>query len=155
MRCPMIIAVEQSVTGEQALPDVDSITSSTAGPGCFLLRKGEHSALAYQLGRVAAGGTTYRVFAILARRGDQRRVYRFLKSQSVMGPYTRRNAPGALVTFLRELNAEQDEDGNIVALGPARVPIAWAGESVEELDQVDYVEGADPAGDEDEVVIAG
>jgi len=155
MRCPIIIAVEQGVTGRQALPDVDSIAPSTAGDGAFILRKGEHSALAYRLGSVTVGGTTYRVFAVLYRRGDQRKVYRFLRSQNVMGPYTRHNAPTALRSWLRELTAERDESGDIVALGPARVPIAWAGEDTDQLDRLDYVEGADPTGDDDAIVIAG
>jgi hypothetical protein len=151
MRCPLIIGVAQGVTAQQALPDVDRITPSTAGDGAFELRKGPHRALAYRLGNAKVGATTYRVYAVLVDAGDQRKVYRFLQTQNVQGPYTRHNAPAPLKTWLRELTAQRDKDGAVISPGKETIPVLWAGEDDEQLDALDYTEGADLSGELDEV----
>jgi len=143
MRIPLYIGIPVDVDVRDALPDATSIRRLSFSDRAYLLRNGDHGAYAIVLGTAAVGGTTYRVAVVIVVDGDQRRVYRWLKSKAaITGPYTRHNAPAPLRTFLASLRSD----------GVPSSPVVIFGDDIKSYDSVDYAEGADPGGDLDEVV---
>lgn len=151
MRCPLFVGVPQGVAPASLLPDATRVRASTAGG--WWLQKGEHVALALDLGTRAFGATTYRVFVLLVVAGDQRAVYRWLDAQpQIAGPYDLSTLPAAGKTMLRELSARRALDGSIISLGPICSPRVWAGEVLSEVDSHRYQLGAASDGSQDQIV---
>jgi hypothetical protein len=124
--------------------------------GGWLLNKANHYAYADKIGNKQVSGTWYQVFEVRTLYGDIRKVWRFFKNiEDVTGPYDLDSAPAPLLELLREVNTRKDIDGDpIPDTDREGITAVISGDSVEYLDTLRYVEGADPEGEDDEIVVA-
>jgi hypothetical protein len=143
MRIPLYIGIPEDTTFKDAFPDVSKIKRLSFSDRAFKIQRGKHSVCLIGLGNGLFDGRAYRISLVLTIDGDQRRVYRWLKSkEEIAGPYTRSSAPPAIRRFIGSLR----DDGRPVT------PVVIFGDRREDLDALRYREGTDPAGELDEIV---
>ncbi len=143
-RCPLYVGLEVGIAPASLLPDATTVQPSTIGGDCWEIAKGGYRALIYKLGVESFQGTSYRIYSVLVTRGEQFKVYRWLKNNAppLVGPYDLSTAPAKLITFLEGVTSD----------GVAGSPVVLSGEDRAYQDSLQYVEGANPNGDDDAVI---
>ena len=135
MRVPFYVGIEVGRRVQDAIPG-PRVSASTAGrdswevvlPGATMLLV------------PVAKAKTRRIFSVLVKRGDQRYAWRYLRGvAAVDGPYTRHGAAKAVKDEMAKMRNRKD--------GEAGTVLVLAGEDVDTLDELEYVEGASEADD--------
>ena len=137
MRCPFYIEINKGSRVLDAITE-PHVQESTAAADAWEVTLTGATILLVPVADINKGSKKRRVYSVIVTKGDQRYAWRYLKnSPTITGPYTKHKAPKDIAYEFSKRHEDK----------APRTPLVLAGESLDDVDAADYIEGAEDKDD--------